>query len=336
MPTTGPRSTVLALGLLALLARSAPADPPEENRRRLAAMPLERRQTLARNLERLDALPADEQARLRQLDQQLAECEPTDRRRYLAVAHRYHLWLQTLTDDQRQALAAASPQERIVLVKRYRADQRQAVETHPSLDWVQLTRLTAPDLERTARQLKVWFHLDRADRDAVAALRDPAERTARLDELGKANGALREFRRDHQALAAQLDAGRTELDAELLRRKPAGSPALKKRGEAGQPRLKAEVARHRLKDLLIVRQFEPAKVDPAHLGRFEAELPAWVRESLDPLPPDAAWRRLHILYRLVFPPGQEIAPPSPAARPGPPAPTPTPPSPPSGPTVRPF
>lgn len=315
MPTTGPRILILVPCLLAALVHSAPADDASANRKRLAAMPLEHRQALARNLERLDALPASEQAALRKLDQQLAESEPTDRRRYLDVMRRYHVWLQTLSKDQRQALAAANPEQRMTLVKRYRAEQRRTLDAQPTLDWVQLTRLTTPDLEKTARRLKVWFHLDQAERAAVSDLRDPDQQATRLDELGKEKGVSRTFRRDRQELAARLDTARKQLETELARRKLDGTAILKKRAEAVSPRLKTAAAKHRLNDLLIVREFKPEPVDPARLIQFEAELPGWVRESLDPLPPDSAWRRLHLLYRLVFPPDQEIAQPAPRVEP---------------------
>lgn len=227
---------------------------------------------------------------------------------------RCHLWLQTLTKDQRQTLAAADPEQHMALVKRYRAERRQTLDTQPALDWVQLTRLTTPDLEKTARRLKVWLHLDRAERAATTVLRDPDEQATRLDELGKANGVARDFRRDRQDLAARLDAARKQLETELARRKLDGTPVVKKLADTVPPRLRATVAKHLLNDLLIVREFKPEPVDSTTLIQLEAELPDRVRESLDPLPPDSAWRGLYLLYRLVFPPGQEIARPAPGAK----------------------
>lgn len=61
MPTTGPRSLILVLGFLAVLVQAASADEAGENRKRLAAMLLEHRQALARNLERFDAPPGGQQ-----------------------------------------------------------------------------------------------------------------------------------------------------------------------------------------------------------------------------------------------------------------------------------
>ncbi|MEO6808639.1 MAG: hypothetical protein ABI353_05955 [Isosphaeraceae bacterium] len=335
MPTTG--LSILVLSLLAALVQSTSANDADVSRKRLAAMPLEHRQTLANNLERFDTLPGDEQAAIRRLDQQLADAEPTDRQRYLDVMRRYHVWLQTLTKDQRQGLAAASPEQRMALVKRYRVEQRQTIDAQPTLDWVQLTRLTTPDLEKTARRLKVWFNLDRAERAAVSALRDPDEQATRLDELGRANGVSRDFRRERQDLAARLDVARKQLETELARRKLDGTSISKKRADAVAPRLKAAAVKHRLNDLLIVREFKPEPVDPARLIRFEADLPSWVRESLDPLPPESAWRRLHLLYRLVFPPGQEIAQPASKVKPPSSSPQPAPTlKPPSGAAVQPF
>ncbi|MBX6316719.1 MAG: hypothetical protein IRY99_27960, partial [Isosphaeraceae bacterium] len=90
----------------------------------------------------------------------------------------------------------------------------------------------------------------------------------------------------------------------------------KKAGDLSRPQAKAQPkaeSLRRLTEYRFLRDHEPAPVSPANLARFVAALPSWIREGLDPLPPDAARRRLQVLYRLVFPPGEEIPAPAPTA-----------------------
>ena len=81
----------------------------DENLRRLRSMPLEHRRALAQNLERFDAMGAADREAIRALDRELARQPDADRARYLAVLRRYHLWLQRLPKDKREAIAAAPP-----------------------------------------------------------------------------------------------------------------------------------------------------------------------------------------------------------------------------------
>ncbi len=62
-----------------------------------------------------------------------------------------------------------------------------------------------------------------------------------------------------------------------------------------------------------MRAHDNARIDPANLARFEQALPPWAWESIDFMPPDAAKRRLKVLYRLVFPNGKEMPMPKAAA-----------------------
>jgi hypothetical protein len=51
----------------------------------------------------------------------------------------------------------------------------------------------------------------------------------------------------------------------------------------------------------------PKKVDQSRLDDFLASFPPWLQSSFDHHDPDEARRRLTVVYRLVFPPGHEIA-----------------------------
>ena len=65
----------------------------------------------------------------------------------------------------------------------------------------------------------------------------------------------------------------------------------------------------------------PKSVTPERLSEFLAAFPPWLQSTFDPHSPEEAQRRLTVVYRLVFPPPQEIKPtqrpsaPPPAARP---------------------
>ncbi len=52
------------------------------------------------------------------------------------------------------------------------------------------------------------------------------------------------------------------------------------------------------------------------LAAFVAAFPTFIQSSFEQYPPDEAQRRLTIVYRLVFPPGEEMKP-VPAASPPP-------------------
>ncbi len=90
--------------------------------------------------------------------------------------------------------------------------------------------------------------------------------------------------------------------------------ALKQRLRGGNLPPKADNGLKRL-ELNLLRKAEEPRVEPYRLAEFEKHMPPWVRESLDPFPPDSAERRLRILYRMVFPPGEELPAPAPPKKP---------------------
>jgi len=58
-----------------------------------------------------------------------------------------------------------------------------------------------------------------------------------------------------------------------------------------------------------------AAVNPDRLAAFVAAFPPFIQTSFEQFPPDEARRRLTIVYRLVFPPGEEMKPVPPASVP---------------------
>jgi hypothetical protein len=72
------------------------------------------------------------------------------------------------------------------------------------------------------------------------------------------------------------------------------------------PQVKANGPAMRLVEASFMLGFHPAPVEPNRLDRFAHAIPPWLLDQLDALPPDAARHRLEILYRLIYPDGQEM------------------------------
>ncbi len=123
-------ASAIGLVLIPLAARGGEA----ENWGRLRSMPHERRVALADKLKEFDALDAREKAAVRALDRKVAGLSVADQASYRSVLRRYHLWLEGLPEDQRDALKAAPPSERMAMVTRLRAGRgrRRDTPTRPS------------------------------------------------------------------------------------------------------------------------------------------------------------------------------------------------------------
>src|SRR5437763_13958316 len=73
----------------------------DANWKRLRSMPREHRLILAEKIKEFDRLDRDEQARIRDLDRRLSALPDADQATYRSVLRRYHIWRQSLPDDQR-------------------------------------------------------------------------------------------------------------------------------------------------------------------------------------------------------------------------------------------
>jgi hypothetical protein len=299
-----------------------------ENLERLEALPRPQRQRLAENLRRFDGLDADGRRAVQQIDEQLAALPAEDRQRYQKLMHRYHLWAQGLSTQQRQDLQAAPPAQRLDLIKRLRAEQRQARDPRLETVWIRSAAFNPFSLFEVSYLIKVWLALGPKEQAEIDAMDLPA-RILRLERLGQDRGLSRERpgRAELEELRSQIERGlpvrdgvlsRKELDE--LKRPLDGLPTLK--APLAVKKMQARSGLVRRLETLYFRQHEPAPVAPQRLGWFEEALPSWLDEMIDPLPPDSARRRLTILYRLVFPLPEEI----PAPRPQRPNPAASPPS----------
>src|SRR3954466_2761645 len=107
----------LAIPALALvgalpLPGSAPIAEAPDGWTRLGAMPPELRSHLANQLKAFDLLSRDEKDSVRALDRKIAAEPEENRAAYYGVLRRYHLWVQSLPEAQRNELNAAPPASR--------------------------------------------------------------------------------------------------------------------------------------------------------------------------------------------------------------------------------
>ncbi len=331
-----PARTSHLLALLLASAASALGDDAE-NRKRLEAMPREQRVHLSQTIERFDALPAAERAAVRDLDTGLSKLDPEVQDRYRLLLRRYHVWVGGLDDSQKKQLAAASVDERLALVSKWRKAERDA-DTRARKNLVMGVHLgdlgTIPPFEM-ANALAVWFQLDDKEKAEVEKFEKIPRRVAALNKIGRERDPpvpKRHFpKKTEENLIGQLKnddmvkaAFRNWLNEQ---QKAAESAAATKPEEAEKsaeptnPKKKQDQGKgksglgkeanplHPLSESLYFMRNPPAPVSADHLIQFEAQIPGWLRAPLDPLPPDDARRRLTILYRQIYPPGQEIPPP---------------------------
>ena len=319
MRTVAPRSLLAGTLVLGVLVA---ADLPEGNLARLASMSREQRAVLAENLDTFEALDASEKTAILDIHSRLSALDPATRARYLGVLRRYEVFRQGLPEAKREALdSETDPARKLSLIASYRAEQRADAEDESVYaDALQVSDLGGIPLRMLERELVVWFNLDPVqdakDRHDFERLDDTQERRAMAIALIRKKGLRAKLRevdgeflvpkgartQDEQALAGD------QAKAEFSKRKGglAGGGALADLTEKG-----FRSALMKLDEIRVLHQHDEDKVSSANLARFEDDLPSWARESLDQLPPDAARRRLTVLYRLIFPAGSEMPAPKP-------------------------
>jgi hypothetical protein len=300
------RFRVLGLALL-LGSHSSPAARADdaENLERLRSMPPEQRRALERKLQELEALPSEQKEAIRKLDAQLAALEPETRAKYLSVMRRYHVWRRTLKTSQQKAIDELPTVEKRLekIVQICKENQRGGSDT-AKVDLIQL-ELSTMSLRKTAYLLKIWAVLTKEEREELR--KTPADRRlAKLDSYAP----------DHEI--PQPDYPQATIQQIMIEIAKQRQEAPRKGGGAGKARAETKAAlaaarkkdeenAHRLFDrrenARSLQKNEPGPIDATALRKFDENMPAFLRATLDPLPPDAARRRLRVLFGLVFPPG---------------------------------
>jgi hypothetical protein len=163
------RIALLLIGApLALLAAGAGPEGPsadvEANLRFLRELREEdsvRYRRLDRNFDRFQAMPSEQQDRLRQLDRQLTEADAETRDRLLRVMGEYAAWLARLPEaDRQRVIAAASSEERVQVVREIK--ERQWVESQPP---ARLAEWRAANEELRRRLAERWRQEEQAHSD---------------------------------------------------------------------------------------------------------------------------------------------------------------------------
>lgn len=311
----------LAIPALALIgALTLPGPAPIANApdgwTRLGAMPQELRSHLANQLKAFDLLSRDEKDSVRALDREIASEPEENRVAYYGVLRRYHLWVQSLPEAQRNELNAAPPASRFALVSKLVAEREGRDQPESSFfHYSDFGGVSPFDL---AARIQVWLKLNDAQKSEVVKLAVP-DRAKRMTQYV------------HEMKIQVPRPSESETEAIYQRSLESGRfPFLKKAEE----KKKQSNLKHRFVDNYYFVEHPPAKVSPDNLLQFERALPVWLRNGFDTLPPEEARRRLTILYRLVYPRaeieavGKSLiapAPPRPVSKPGatpPPPPTP--------------
>lgn len=241
---------------------------------------------------RMAELAPEEREALSELEARLRAAAPEERVRLEELARRYAAWYSGLPEARRRQLAGATVDRRLALVRAAREVERRRAGAAGGLrDVLQVSAVCPESIRRVALDLRLWFELDERQRGRVAA-GDESEQQRRFRGIVRGDARLTRLR----------DQARVELDLDAAEARDREPPL--RRAERARPAARSEPAR-RLADWRVIRELGGAEVDAERLGRFEAALPSWVRSGLDPLPSEAARRRLALLYRLTFPaPGE--------------------------------
>jgi hypothetical protein len=294
-----------SISALAIILVAAGVDL-DQNGARLRGLPREQRLKLIENLRRFDlVLRPEQQKALRDLDRRIAELPPAQRVQYLAALQRYSNWLNHLPENRRGDLLDKPPGERMPEV-------RKLVFTNPvpkvnTGRFLRIADLGVFSPFELAAVFKIWQVLTPDQRRNVEKLPVGTQSLEAIFRLGKAKALDREIK------PAEFDEERWLTDVETYLRE--NRPALllddlKKRADSRHPQI--------LRRLAINFYFLDKKqevVNPDRLAAFVTAFPPFIQTSFEQFPPDEARRRLTIVYRLVFPPGEEVKPVPPATVP---------------------
>lgn len=305
-----PTAAILPL-ILAGVASVAGAADEDENRKRLEAMPREQRLHLSRTLDRFDSLPSSERSAVRDLDAALSKLDPDVRARYRLLLRRYHVWLGGLDDDQGKQLAAAgSVDAKLALAAKWRRAEREAdTKTRRNLVMgVHPGDLGAIPPFEMANALRVWSNLNASERANIEKFKNINRRMIELARIGRERGIVpvRFPKATEDVLIQELESHEMAKAIQqrwAVKQEKAGDPTAARKA---QDSIRWNGPLHPLAESLYFMKHPPPPVSTDNLSRFDAEIPEWLRATLDPLPPDDARRRLTILYRQIYPPGEEI------------------------------
>ena len=330
-------SLMLIPMVLAASVPSSPAGEPE-NYRQLQAMPRERRVALSENLDRFDKLPPSEQAAIRKLDADITRKDSVEQARYRVLLRRYHLWVNGLTEEQKEALkSATSPEARFNLARKFRIKDLETASATPRIAGIRTGEFGLIGPYEMVKMLKIWEKMPQPRRLELEQKLERGEfRAALLEQPDLHNLGLKSFgAEDLKAYESRFENDpeyklflrdsfqKTEAAqrAEAARLK---AEAAEKKTEAAQK--KAENARRKADNVrklaerpyaefLYFEDHKPRPVAQKNLERFTASCPQWLHTMIDPLSPDDARAYMTAIYRLMYSDIAEMPPESKAAKP---------------------
>jgi hypothetical protein len=285
-----------AISALATMMVAATVDP-SGNWARLHALPSAERQRLVENLQKFNVLYSPEQQQaLRGLDSRINELGPAQRVQYRATARRYHNWLESLPQNKQDELKEKPPAERMELIKKLVKDH--PVSRASTAQFLQFVDVGDYSPFELAAIYQIWQLMSPAERQQVEKLQ-PGPRRKRFFAKGEAKKIAAALKLQGFDEAKWL----RDLEAFAESRKIAFLLQELKAKEDGRP---GEVLRRQAINFHFLEQDRPKSVEPDRLDDFLASFPPWLQSRFDHHSPDEAMRRLTVVYRLVFPPGQEM------------------------------
>ena len=290
-------------GLACLCANVAIGDVVEDaNWNRLRSMSRDQRLFLAKKLKSFDGLDPDEQQSIRKLDGEIQKQPPQNREVVYSVLRRYHLWLATLSDTERNELNALPPERKMERVRRLRKEQQSLANDYPNDLRPSIFGMHSP--YEAATQVKTWLELTPDRKTALLNLKE-SDRARKLNEY-RQELKIQPVQRPTPTLADEQFA----VERWKAFRNQYNLPALKKFDDPANAEFQEKKAR-RLKRFAESRAFEARTVDKVNTDRlleFATQMPPWYRSLYDRLSPELARQQLALLYRLVFPAPSEIPP----------------------------
>jgi hypothetical protein len=296
----------LLLSLVALAASPASLGDEAENLRLLQAMPRERRIALSENLERFDKLDPTEQAAIRKLDAEITRKPPLDQARYRSLLRRYHLWVNSLTEEEKAQLKAADGTEaRFNLARKFRLREIEGGSTASKVVGIRTGNFGVDGPYEIAHLLRIWKLLTPAKKLEIERQKDRLALHKEIKAQGKSVGvAFQPFpsaeEKHYEAFLDTNEAFKKQLGPYARR-----DGAKKKADAGGKSEVPPKPYELRFAEFLYFEEHKPKSVSQANLERFSASCPNWLHEMVDPLSPDDARAYLTILYRLLYPePGE--------------------------------
>ncbi|WP_165072046.1 hypothetical protein [Paludisphaera rhizosphaerae] len=284
------------------------------------------RDRLRESLRRFDMmLNNDEQRAVRSIDERLNNLPEDERDDYLIVLRRYHNWLKSLPERDRDALLAMPADVRLKRIQELTAKYPPpGGGSNASLDFIQIGGTGAFEV---AALCKVWLSLNATERARI----DGMTAGVRKDELIKKRKELKiprelkpaDFDEDHWI--AETETRFRELRGLNVGPKDWLSKIESKleQAEANTPEntTRPRPYLHRFAVNLYVQEHKlQHPVDPTRLAQFFDAVPPWIRSTFVPFSGDDVRRRLSILYRILYPYPEEfraLGPPQPVQPPKP-------------------